>query len=260
MQFSVGWLDGFKNRKDVRFKQAEGEKLSADFDAAENWIKTEWPKLRQEYEPSQIYNTDETGLYYRGLPNKSMVQGNAKVSGGKLPKNRISVLVTCSMTGVRKRLLVIGLSQKPRGFPSDRETLPVDYRNSKKAWMNSTIWIEYLRKWDRELRFKNRKILLLADNAPSHPKVSGLTHIRLEFLPKNTTSLIQVCFLKFGTEVHENKKPYRCEICCAEFSKKTFLSSHLCLECFCSKPQKAHLCSHVMQVSSSVSRDSIEVL
>lgn len=91
------------------------------------------------------------------------------------------------------QLLIIGTSQRPRGFPADRESLPVDYANSKKGWMTSSIWMEYLRKWDRELRLKNRKILLLADNAPSHPFVPRLTNIKLDFLPKNTTSLIQPC-------------------------------------------------------------------
>ena len=71
--------------------------------------------------------------------------------------------------------------------------IPLKYTNSKKAWMNSEIWTEYLKKWDRKLRNQNRKILLLIDNAPSHPIVSGLTHICVEFLPKNTTSLIQPC-------------------------------------------------------------------
>ena len=86
------------------------------------------------------------------------------------------------------KLLVIGSTQKPGGFSVDREKLPVDYNHSKKAWMCSTIWIEYLRKWDRELRLQNKRILLFADNTPSHPNVAGLTNIRQEFFPRNTTS------------------------------------------------------------------------
>ena len=58
---------------------------------------------------------------------------------------------------------------------------------------NSAIWHEYLNSWDRRLRLINRRILLLVDNCPGHPKVEGLTHIRVEYLPKNTTSLIQPC-------------------------------------------------------------------
>ncbi len=48
------------------------------------------------------------------------------------------------------------------------ERLPVYYRGNSKAWMNSTIFGEVLRELDSYFRAKNKKILLLIDNAPSH--------------------------------------------------------------------------------------------
>lgn len=56
--------------------------------------------------------------------------------------------------------------------------------------MTSAIFVDYLEKWDRELIRKNRKILLLVDNCPSHPEVK-LHNIMLHFFPPNVTSVLQ---------------------------------------------------------------------
>ena len=44
---------------------------------------------------------------------------------------------------------------------------------------------------DRDLRAKDRKIVLLVFNCPAHPTIEGLTNIHLVFLPANTTSVFQ---------------------------------------------------------------------
>lgn len=44
---------------------------------------------------------------------------------------------------------------------------------------------------DRDLRAKDRKIVLLVFNCPAHPTIEGLTNIHLVFLPVNTTSVFQ---------------------------------------------------------------------
>ncbi|CAB4384245.1 unnamed protein product [Rhizophagus irregularis] len=48
------------------------------------------------------------------------------------------------------------------------ECLPVFYHKNKKAWMNSVIFKEVLCEMDNYFRAKNKKILLLVDNASSH--------------------------------------------------------------------------------------------
>jgi len=57
--------------------------------------------------------------------------------------------------------------------------------------MTSTIFSNWLYEWDKELQAKSRSILLLIDNCAAHPKNVQLKNITLEFLPANTTSLIQ---------------------------------------------------------------------
>ena len=193
--FGEGWLRGFKSRYNIVFKKAHGEKAAADTVAAEEWIAEKWPELMAEFEPKQIFNADETGLFFRGLSDRGFVRGTeGEISGGKVAKDRLSVLMTCSMVGKKLPLLVIGKSKNPRKFPKNHSLLPVTYRSSKKAWMTGAIFKEFLRSWDMKLRSQGERILLLIDNAPSHPDLDAeLSNIKLEFLPKNTTSLIQPC-------------------------------------------------------------------
>ena len=48
------------------------------------------------------------------------------------------------------------------------ERLPVYYYRNSKAWMNSIIFEEVLRKLDSYFRAKNKKIFLLINNVLSH--------------------------------------------------------------------------------------------
>ena len=61
--------------------------------------------------------------------------------------------------------------------------------------MTGRIWESFLHSWDKDLQKKNRRILLLADNCSAHMQVTGtgLLNIKVEFLPPNTTSVLQPC-------------------------------------------------------------------
>ena len=192
LKHTNGWLHNFKRRNDIKFKQFHGEQSSADFESAKAYINGPLKEIQLKFPKQNRWNCDETGLFFRCLPDRSLVPAKSTISGGKLPKERVTVLICCSEAGEKRKLLVIGKSKQPRGFPRNKESLPVDYDNSGKAWMVSSIWKSYLNKWDRELRLKGEKIVLFVDNCPSHPKVE-LTNITLEFLPPKTTSLIQPC-------------------------------------------------------------------
>ncbi|KAL4090335.1 hypothetical protein QTP88_025194 [Uroleucon formosanum] len=57
--------------------------------------------------------------------------------------------------------------------------------------MTREIFTSWLKDWDKELGKQSRNILLIVDNAGPHPKLIDLKNIALEFLPPNTTSLVQ---------------------------------------------------------------------
>jgi hypothetical protein len=48
------------------------------------------------YEPEDVYNMNETVLYFRGHPNKTLVQG--KVKGRKLQKERVTLALAVNST------------------------------------------------------------------------------------------------------------------------------------------------------------------
>ena len=102
-------------------------------------------------------------------------------------------MVCANQAGTDKLpLMIIGKAANPRCFKNVK-TLPCTYKSNKKAWMTSEIFIEWLQKLDAKMTKTNRKIAMIVDNCPAHPKVKTLKSIELIFLPPNTTSVTQPC-------------------------------------------------------------------
>ena len=189
---SDGWLSRWKVKHNIIFKREQGEKQSADKVGASDWQKDILPEILERFNPDNIFNADETGLYYRGIPDKGFCQRGQDLPGGKKAMDRITVLLCSNMTGSEKLPpLVIGKSKQPRCFPKNLAHLPVDYCSSKNAWMTGELFTKWLIKWDRILKSKSRNVCLLVDNCSAHPANVQLSNIELKFLPPNTTSLIQ---------------------------------------------------------------------
>jgi len=142
---SDGWLKGFKSRYGIRLLKMSGKKLSSDSSAVEPFKK----KLKQiVYElklvPDQVYNADESGLFWKMLPEKTYVAQSEKTAPGrKAEKARITFLACTNATGHHKlKPLVIGRAKKPRSFKA-WDAIPVDYQASKCAWMTANIFKEW---------------------------------------------------------------------------------------------------------------------
>ena len=113
--------------------------------------------------------------------------------GGKHSKDRLTLALTCSMTGEFDTPLVIGKSTKPHAFRNLRtDQIPVTWRHNEKAWMTSQLFTEWLQSFNAKMRCRRRKALLFVDNAPSHPHDSAtFSHVKVVFLPATTTSVLQ---------------------------------------------------------------------
>ncbi|GBN35364.1 hypothetical protein AVEN_225762-1 [Araneus ventricosus] len=73
-----------------------------------------WPDIIRNYDEKDIFNADETGLFYKLTPNQTLKFQGENCVGGKLSKVRITILVCANMNGSEKqKLTVIGKSQKP---------------------------------------------------------------------------------------------------------------------------------------------------
>ena len=145
------------------------------------------------YKLKDIWNADETGLFWRALPNKSLSMKKGRCKGGKYAKQRITVLLIVNALGEKEPPIIIGRSLTPRCFKNvkdKRRSCGSYYYANKKAWMDSELMEEILRTLNKKCAAQDRKILLFTDNAPSHPESFSdcFSHVQIVFLPKNTTS------------------------------------------------------------------------
>jgi hypothetical protein len=94
-EYSEGWLQKFKKRHGVKYLKICGEKASADYEAAETYI-DEFAKMisDENLSPKQIYNADETALYWRYVPGKTLTAADEGApTGFKDAKDRVTACV-----------------------------------------------------------------------------------------------------------------------------------------------------------------------
>ena len=189
--YSRGWIANFKSRYNISMHKISGEAEGADKHAVVSG-RAELQKKLAAFDPDDLYNFDESGVFYR-LPPDSTLATNS-VSGSKKQKDRITVGVLTNSTGSYKgKLLVIGKAARPRCFGKQFDpNSVVSYRHNSTAWMTSKEFTDYLRTLDKQMQQQQRKILLLVDNCASHKLLDlELQSIELHFLPPNTTSHLQ---------------------------------------------------------------------
>ena len=188
---SNGWLDRWLKRHNVHLRSLTGEAADVDPAVIEDWGKR-LQSICEGYEKKDIFNADETGLFYRALPTRTMAVQGDEARGGKKAKDRITVLIACSATGEKLKPYVIGRSENPRCFRGASHCLPVTYSANKKAWMTSHLFQQWLDKLNSKMKREGRSILLFVDNCAAHPDVV-CSNVKLVFLPPNTTSKLQPC-------------------------------------------------------------------
>ncbi|GAB6028381.1 hypothetical protein CHUAL_002548 [Chamberlinius hualienensis] len=190
---SNGWLEKWKSRHGISFRPVSSEEAAVDLTTVSNWFQEKWAQLSPDYSPTDVFNCDETGLFWKMMPDKSLTLKNEICSGGKMSEERITVLLACNMTGTEKLIpLVVGKYEKPGAFKGLKTAdLPVHYRSNSKSWITSAIFGKWLKDLDSNMSSQNRNIVLLLDNCPAHPPKANLKNIRLVFLPPNTTSVSQ---------------------------------------------------------------------
>ena len=203
---SDGWLWRFSKRHGIRQLTLQGEKLSADQPAADSFISTFQEFIEENhYTLNQVFNCDETGLYFKLMPQKSLASSFEKSADGrKTQKERVTINACANASGsIKLPLLLIGKSKNPRCFKNiSRDQLPVKYTNQKNAWVNASLFAEWfhdsfvptVQKKLVEMSVEPRAILLL-DNCSAHPDESELVSrdgkVIAKFLPPNVNSLIQ---------------------------------------------------------------------
>lgn len=187
----MNWIDQWKKRHGVSSKLIVGESASAGHTsaAAKTRLETQVALIREEFAEKDIFNADETGLFWRMSPDKTLAFGGEACKGGKHSKERVTVLVAASAVGEKLPLFVIGKSKQPHCFCGVL-TLPVAYDANKCAWMTGELFQHWCGKIKNRMKLENRKITLILDNFAGHPHLE-LSNVKSFFLPPNTMSLTQ---------------------------------------------------------------------
>ena len=156
-------------------------------------------ELVKGYSLEDVLNMDELELFFKTLPQKGLVEKGKKGRGGKQSKKRCTFALFVAANGSKVcDPIVAWRSKKPRCFKKFKNIYRphgVHYFAIAKAWMTTEIMQDVLKILNKKMIAEGRNVLLFLDNAPSHADIlqEGLRSIKLEFLPKNTTSRLQPC-------------------------------------------------------------------
>ena len=159
------------------------EKLPVPTNAAEKFAK-DFQKLVEEegYTPHQLFNCDETGLFWKRMPNRTYItKEEKKLPGHKPMKDRLTLLFAANASGIMKvKPLLVYHSESPRVFKKKavvKSKLAVYWKSNRKAWVTRLIFKEWIlevfapsvKKFleDNDMPLK---ALLLMDNEPRPPE------------------------------------------------------------------------------------------
>ncbi len=82
-----------------------------------NFKKIYQNKLK-DYNANNIYNCDETGLFWKQSVNKTIVLNESDKASGKYSKERITILFCVNMIGEKLSSLIIGKAKLPHSYKS----------------------------------------------------------------------------------------------------------------------------------------------
>ena len=120
----VGWLWRFRNRHGLRDAQLRSEAGGADIAGAEVYRVQLNELIKKEgLLMSQVYKADETGLFWRSLPNNAQASKDEQViREKKMSKEKILALCCASADGMHcHKLVVVGKSALELQSSNDSE-------------------------------------------------------------------------------------------------------------------------------------------
>ncbi|XP_051819411.1 activating transcription factor 7-interacting protein 2 isoform X1 [Antechinus flavipes] len=207
---SHGWYNKFKKRIGILSMVRHGETATANKKAAETFVGEFRDYVKAEgFIPQQVFNCDETGLFWKKMPNKTYITQEEKaLPRHKLMKDRLTLLLCGNASGdLKLKPLLVYYNENPHVFKGEnviKSKLSVMWRTNRKAWVTRQFFIEWMNEvfgpsvkkylQEKELPLK---ALLIMDSAPAHPPglendlLEEFNFITVKFLPPNTTPLLQ---------------------------------------------------------------------
>ena len=137
---SNGWLERFKKLFGLRQTRIVGEAGDVPVTTIKAWMER-LPEIIQGYSADDIRNMNESGLFFKALPDTGLAKKPKKYKGGKKSKERLTAAFFVSPSGFKVcKPVVIGKSKVPRcsrKLPNPSKPYGMQYFHSKKAWMTT---------------------------------------------------------------------------------------------------------------------------
>lgn len=154
LQCSNMWLRKFCLRNNLKFGNLSGESNDVDTNTVDQYRVNIQPLMRL-YCDDQIFNVDETSLFYKLLPSKSYFFSKTEHFGGKLCKERVTLMLCCSRSGNKELPVIVGNSKNSRWLrDNDLNNYEFDYDSSSSAWVTSQLFQRWLNKLHENLEEK----------------------------------------------------------------------------------------------------------
>ncbi|KAJ5502608.1 hypothetical protein N7463_005482 [Penicillium fimorum] len=163
--FSNGWLNRFKKRYATQVRDRQDGVPQPPLQTGRKELKA-LKTLCGEFSEDDIYNMDETGLFWRKSPFGASPTQDQLITNRE--NSRICLMLCTNSTGSdRLPLWVIGHTHTPEALCKvNLKAIDCHWRYHRQAWLTQSIMQEWL------LFFYNhvgeRRILLLLDNHPDH--------------------------------------------------------------------------------------------
>ena len=123
-------------RDNITFITGSRERGDDPKDVVNEW-KEKLASLCEGYRSEDIFNMDETRLYFRVTENETLFQKGQDFAGGKKSKFRLTISLCSSMTGEKVKPLIIWKYANPQC-----------YLSNKNAWMTSGVFETWLKALD----------------------------------------------------------------------------------------------------------------
>ena len=113
---SDGWLEKWKATYAIKEKRIVGEERDVPEETVSSWIER-LQEFTEAYSSENIWNMDESGCFFKALPDAGLGQEGKKAKGGKKSKQRFAVAFFVSAAGQKiDEPIVIWKSKLPRCF------------------------------------------------------------------------------------------------------------------------------------------------
>ncbi|GEQ69371.1 hypothetical protein JCM33374_g3042 [Metschnikowia sp. JCM 33374] len=196
--FRYSWLGHFRSKNGLREKILQEKILKGNENVIYTNLLQEVKTIMQKYEPSHIYNCDQTDFFWNHSTHRKY---EALYHPGLGKKNKRFTLHLCCNGDASDRLIpwFVGEEEKPSCF--DEVTTPFTdcvWRSTENACINVAIMKEWLISFNGHAASTDKHVLLVMDDYSVHKEavkelteVSPLSNTKICFLPPKASMKVQ---------------------------------------------------------------------